>query len=341
MSQNITLLGASYTDVPSVQLPKTGGGMASFDDTTDADATASDILTGKTAYVNGVKLTGTGSGGSATTRYITLFDNSAEITSDNPNYIWINNQPEAITVGDRYRVTWNNVAYTVTATNDPTIGSQYGNTFGNASILGGATDPSNAPFCAFKSSWSDNEMIVSTTASGTIDLKIEKIVYGDNLTLQTKTITTNGTYTADSGYDALESVTVNVSGSSVQYASGTYTTATKYNSTGNRAITTIATIGFTPKYFLFYVDTKSDVTATQYAVVNASSRSPFGTDNQACRTVVRTSNTSGTVAGYCANTSWNTQTNGYLYLSNGTIYFRTTSSYIIEKDVTYRWEAYG
>ena len=65
MSQNITLLGASYTDVPSVQLPKTGGGLASFDDTTDADALASDIAQGKTAYVNGVKLTGTGSGGSS------------------------------------------------------------------------------------------------------------------------------------------------------------------------------------------------------------------------------------------------------------------------------------
>ena len=28
MAQNITLLGASYTDVPAVDLPKTGGGTA-------------------------------------------------------------------------------------------------------------------------------------------------------------------------------------------------------------------------------------------------------------------------------------------------------------------------
>lgn len=32
MAQNITLLGASYSDVPAVKLPKTGGGEARFID---------------------------------------------------------------------------------------------------------------------------------------------------------------------------------------------------------------------------------------------------------------------------------------------------------------------
>ena len=32
MAQNITLLGASYSDVPAVDLPKTGGGTARFID---------------------------------------------------------------------------------------------------------------------------------------------------------------------------------------------------------------------------------------------------------------------------------------------------------------------
>lgn len=50
MAQNITLLGASYADVPAVLLPKTGGGTATFTDVTDGTATAADVKTGKNFY---------------------------------------------------------------------------------------------------------------------------------------------------------------------------------------------------------------------------------------------------------------------------------------------------
>lgn len=64
MSQNISLWGATYSDVPSVLLPKSGGGTASFTDVTDTTATADKILQGYTAYgADGSKLTGTATGG--------------------------------------------------------------------------------------------------------------------------------------------------------------------------------------------------------------------------------------------------------------------------------------
>lgn len=64
MAQNITLMGASYSAVPGVQLPKTGGGTALFTDVTDTTAAAADVATGKYFYTAaGVRTEGTNSGG--------------------------------------------------------------------------------------------------------------------------------------------------------------------------------------------------------------------------------------------------------------------------------------
>lgn len=74
MAQNLVIANAQYSDVPAISIPTQGGGSASFVDTTDADAVAEDILQGKTAYVNGTKVIGTGTGGGGTKYNCTVDD---------------------------------------------------------------------------------------------------------------------------------------------------------------------------------------------------------------------------------------------------------------------------
>lgn len=72
MAQNVTIQGASYSDVPAVELPKTGGGTATFVDTTNADAVQGDIAYGKTAYVNGTLVVGSATMATASVSGTTL-----------------------------------------------------------------------------------------------------------------------------------------------------------------------------------------------------------------------------------------------------------------------------
>lgn len=50
MAQNVIINGVTYSNVPEVDIPKSGGGTAKFYDTSGADISASDVLTGKTAF---------------------------------------------------------------------------------------------------------------------------------------------------------------------------------------------------------------------------------------------------------------------------------------------------
>lgn len=47
---NVVINNVQYSDVPEVDIPKVGGGIAKFFDTSNSDAAAADLLIGKTAY---------------------------------------------------------------------------------------------------------------------------------------------------------------------------------------------------------------------------------------------------------------------------------------------------
>lgn len=73
MAQNVIINSVTYSNVPEVDIPKSGGGTAKFYDTANADAAAADILTGKTAYnasgvVNGSMANNGATGGTISTK---------------------------------------------------------------------------------------------------------------------------------------------------------------------------------------------------------------------------------------------------------------------------------
>lgn len=59
MSKNVIINGTTYSNVPSVEIPLAdNSGNAVFTDTSDGDAAASDVRSGKKAYVAGLLVTG-------------------------------------------------------------------------------------------------------------------------------------------------------------------------------------------------------------------------------------------------------------------------------------------
>lgn len=80
-SKNLVLKGATWNGVESVDFPVSGGGTARYVETSDADATAADIASGKKAYVNGSLVTGTGSGGGSSYTLIASEEFTVNTTS--------------------------------------------------------------------------------------------------------------------------------------------------------------------------------------------------------------------------------------------------------------------
>ena len=78
MAQNVVINGVTYSNVPEVDIPKSGGGTASFFDISDTTAVAADVLASKTMYkadgtkVNGSIATKTSSDISSSTLTVTV-----------------------------------------------------------------------------------------------------------------------------------------------------------------------------------------------------------------------------------------------------------------------------
>lgn len=83
MAQNVIINSVTYNNVPEVDIPLSGGGTAKFVDTADATAAQNEILNGKTAYVNGAKITGNISSKAAAT----ITPTSADQTISSGQYL--------------------------------------------------------------------------------------------------------------------------------------------------------------------------------------------------------------------------------------------------------------
>ena len=80
---HITWLGASYSNVPWITLPKTGGGTALFNDVTDTTATASSVLAGSYFY------TAAGSRTQGSVSFATYYVSSSNPSGGNNGDIWL------------------------------------------------------------------------------------------------------------------------------------------------------------------------------------------------------------------------------------------------------------
>ncbi len=187
---------------------------------TAVTVSASELVSGtKTITENGTGIDVTNyasvdvnvSGGGGTT-WETLKEGTFTIYSSSPNYMLINNYTTPFLENETYRVTWGSDTYVFQTASDG--GYSYDSYYvGNAGVVGGQDDGSGATFFIYRDQAS-RAVAAVTDPAGSKFLRIEKQVSsGSGGNYQVKTgitpTTSSQTITADSGYDALESVQIN------------------------------------------------------------------------------------------------------------------------------------
>lgn len=361
---NVTIAGASYSDVPAIECPKTGGGTATF-----YEADFKTVTMNLTSIASSANDTRVENGSSFFTKLtptsgyvissITVTMGGVDITDQ---VFKPGTGAKTITANGTYSAASDNLSgYTAVSVNVPSGSASLGtksitsNGTYNASsdgydgysqvtvnVQGGVT-PTGTKNISITSNGTTTED-VTNYASASITANVPnsytssdegKVVSNGALVSQTSdTVTTNGTVDTT----LINSLTVNVSsGTGKKFKSGTYTPSQTYNSNGNRQICTISDIGFTPSMFMLFLTNRSTAIGTQYALVNAV----FMTlGSQYSRFFERFSNTSGTIGRGGDASSWTTQSGGYLYLNNNTVYYRTSAQYILPANKEYTWYAY-
>lgn len=79
MAQNVVINGVTYSNVPEVDIPKSGSGTAKFYDTASASFSAADLLTGKSAYGTSGSVNGSMANNGAVSATISTKDGSVTI----------------------------------------------------------------------------------------------------------------------------------------------------------------------------------------------------------------------------------------------------------------------
>lgn len=128
MAQNVTIMGASYSNVPAVTLPKTGGGTARFDDVSVTTASAEDVASGKVFVASdGTITTGTASSGGSSKNF-QYYHGGARVAATSYTATAVK-----LTVAKTgtYNITWSGFRSSTSGTN----GSQI---YRNGSALGSA-----------------------------------------------------------------------------------------------------------------------------------------------------------------------------------------------------------
>lgn len=205
MAQNVTVAGVSYSDVPSIEVPKATSGMAVFTDTSPTTAVESDVTSGKIFFrSDGSQAVGTGSGGGTTWETVYNGTVSCSDPSGTGYYnAYINPwDGGTIDLNSVWRVTWDSVQYECIATWYNTDGDPYA--LGNYTYDGGSGG-TEYPFM-FQVYWGETGVVIGS--SGNHTFKLEKQVSSGS-TLVPKNITANGTYDpADDDADGYSEVTV-------------------------------------------------------------------------------------------------------------------------------------